>query len=72
MNVGEHISFWIMIYSSYMPRSGLKDHIVALFLDFKGTSILFSTEAVTDLHSTNSVGEFFFLYTLSSIYLQTF
>ena len=45
VNIGVHVSFWIMFFfffSGYMPRVGLQGHMVALFLVFKGTSILFS------------------------------
>ena len=35
---------------------GLLDHIVVIFLVFKGTSILFSTVAVSIYIPTNSVG----------------
>ena len=31
-----------MVFSRYMTRSGIADHMVALFLVFQGTSILFS------------------------------
>ena len=46
VNIGVHVSFWIMVFfffsPRYMPRVGLQGHMVALFLVFKGTSILFS------------------------------
>ena len=47
-----------------MPRSGITD-MVALFLVFKGTSILFSIVAVPVYITTNSVGGFPYLHTLS-------
>ena len=34
VNIGVHISFWIMVFSEYVPRSGLLDHMVALFSVF--------------------------------------
>ena len=40
------------------PGVGLLDHMVALFLVFKGTFILFSTVAVPIYIPTNSVGGF--------------
>ena len=40
--------------------------MVILFLDFKSTSILFSTVAAPTYIPTKSVGGFFFLHTLSS------
>ena len=48
------------------PGMGLLDHIVVLFLVFKGTSILFSITVVPIYIPTNSVGGFPFLHTLSS------
>ena len=50
------------------PGMELQDHIIALFLLFKRTSILFSIVAVPIYILTNSVGEFPFLHILSSIY----
>ena len=48
---------------------GLRDHIVALFLVFGGTSIVAAPVYIP----TDSVGGFPFLLTLSSIhYLQSF
>ena len=34
VNTEVHVSFWIMIFSRYMPRMGLLDHRVILFLVF--------------------------------------
>ena len=42
------------------------DHVVALFLVFKGTSILFSVVAAPIYTLVNSIGGFSFLLTLSS------
>ena len=42
MNTGVHVSFQTRVFYRYMPRSGLLDHMVTLFLVFKGNSILFS------------------------------
>ena len=47
--------------------AGLLDHMVILFLVFKGTSTLFSTVAAIYI-PTNSVGGFPFLHILSSIH----
>ena len=46
----------------------LNEHIVDLFLVFKGISILFSIMAVSVYIPTNSVGRFPLLHILSSIY----
>ena len=52
---------------------GFLDHMVILFLVFKGTSMLFSIVAASIYIPTNSIGRFPFACTLSDIYhLQTF
>ena len=67
MNIGVHVSFWIMVLSWYMPRSGIAGLYVNFIFSFlrnlrKPTYIL-----------TNSVGVFPFLHTLSSIcYINCF
>ena len=50
------------------PEVGLLDHIVALFLIFKGTSMLFSIVAVPTYIPTNSVEGFPFFHAFSIIY----
>ena len=32
MNTGVHVSFWSIVFSRYMPRVGLLDHMVALYV----------------------------------------
>ena len=34
MNTGMHVSFWIIFFSGYMPRSGIAGSYVALSLVF--------------------------------------
>ena len=63
MNIGVHVSFQIIVFSRYMPRSWIADQ----FLIFWGTSILFSIVAVPIYFSTNSVGGFLFLQHLLSV-----
>ena len=48
VNIGLHVSFQIMDFSGCMVFSGvgLLDHMAALFLVFKGNSILFSIVTV--------------------------
>ena len=54
-------------------RAGLPDHMVTLFLIFKGTSVLFYPVIAPIPIPANSVGGFPFLHTLSSIsYLEIF
>ena len=50
------------------PGVGLLDHMVALFLVFKGNSIFFSIVALPVYIPTNSDGGVPFLHILSSIY----
>ena len=50
------------------PEVGLLDHMVALFLVFKGTSILFSIVFVPIYISHQQCGRVLFFHTLSSIY----
>ena len=75
MNIGVHVSF---CPSRYRPRSGISVsdgssiclgvgflcQMVALFLVFWGTTILFSTVAVSTCIPTNNVGGFPFFHTL--------
>ena len=51
------------------PEVGLLDHMVILFLVFKGTSLLFSIAAAPICIPINSIGGFPLIHTLSSIYL---
>ena len=60
VSIGVHVSFRIMLFSGYMPRSGIAGSY--------GRIILFSIMAVPIYIPTNSVGGFPFLHTLSSIY----
>ena len=71
-NIGVHISF--QRFSLHIwPGVGLQDHMVTLFLIFKGISIFFSIIAVPIYVLNNSIEGFLLLHTLSSIYyLQTF
>ena len=34
VNIGVHVSFSILVYSGYMPSSGIGSHMVVLFLVF--------------------------------------
>ena len=79
MNTGIHISFQIMFFSRYMPRSGNAwsyDSSVFIFFSFhiwyytcfKGNSILFSVVAIQIFIPTNNEGGFPSLHTLSNIY----
>ena len=56
------------IFLDIYPGGELLNYMVAIFLVFYGTSILFSTVAVSIYIPTNSARGFPFLHTLSSIY----
>ena len=58
VNIGVPVSFSILVSSGYMPRMGLLGHMVALFLAFKGISILSSLVAVSIYIPINSVRAF--------------
>ena len=68
VNTGVHVSFQIMGFFGYMPRSGILDHVVVLFLFFKGISIMFSILVILIYIPTNSVRGFPFFHTLFRIY----
>ena len=61
-------SFEPLFSSDICPIVELLNLMVALFLVFKGNSLLFSIVAVWIYIPTNSVGGFPFLHILSSIY----
>ena len=68
VNFGMHVSCRSYFSLDICPGVGLQGYIVALFLVFIGTSILFSMVALPMYIPINSVGGFPFLHTLSSIY----
>ena len=68
MNIKVHISFLIIYDLDICSGEGLQGHMIAQFLVFKGTPIMFSIVTVPIYIPTNSVGGFPFLHTSSSIY----
>ena len=75
MNTGVHVSFSILVYSGYMPRSGIAESYGGFIPSFLKESpyLPSSLVAVTIYIPTNSARAFPFLHTLSSIYcLQIF
>ena len=56
MNNGMPVSFSILVYSGYIPRSGTAASYDALILDFKEISIPSSIVAVSTYIPTNSAG----------------
>ena len=57
MNIGVHVSFR-MVFSGYMPSSGIARYMVVFFLVFKEISILFSIVAVSIYIPTNNARGF--------------
>ena len=74
MNTGVHVSFRIMVFSRYMPRSGTAASYGSSTFSFLRNlhTILFSI-AVVPIHiPTNSVGGFPFLHTLQHLLFVDF
>ena len=68
MNIGVHVFFELEFSLDICPGVGLLDYTVALYLVFKGISILVSIVVALVYIPTNSVGGFPFLHTFFSIY----
>ena len=70
MNTVVQVCFQIFhLFPIYDPNVGLLDHMVALFLVCKRTSVLFSIVAGPIYISTNIVGGFPFLHILCRIFV---
>ena len=67
VNTGVYVSFQIVVFSGYTPKSGIAGSYDSSVF-FERNSTLFSIVDVPVYISTNSVGGYPFLYTLSSMY----
>ena len=65
---GVPVSFQIMVFSRYMPRSGIARSHGSCIFSFLRKSVLFSIVVIPIYIPTNSVEGFPFLHTIFSIY----
>ena len=68
VSAGVHVSFQIMVFSRYVPRSGIARSCGGCIFGFLRKSMLFSIVVIPIYIPTNSVGEFPFLHTFPSWY----
>jgi len=72
MNTGLHVSLKIVVFSGYMPSSGIVVSYGRFSLVFKGISILFSIMAISVYIPTESAGGLPFLHNFYNIYFCRF
>ena len=68
MNIVVHDSFWIMVFSGYMPSNWIAGLYGSSICSFLRNLHMFSIVAVSIYITSNSARGFPFLHTLSSIY----
>ena len=67
MNTAVHVSFWIMVFTGYMPSIEIARSCGGSAFSFLRNPTLFSVVAIPIYIPTRSVGGFPFLHILSSI-----
>ena len=67
MNIGVHVSFWIIVLSRYVLKRGIVESYGNSVFGFLRNLYAVLHSGLTNLHSHHSVGSFPFLHTLSSI-----
>ena len=58
INIGLHVSFWIVVFSKYIPRSGITGSYDNSIFSFQSNFHMVLYSDCTNLHPTNSVGGF--------------
>ena len=61
MRIRLHVSFWIMLFSGYVPRSGIAEAYGSSIFKFLRNHYTILNSGCVNLHWPNSAGEFCFL-----------
>ena len=72
MKMQMHVSFWIIVLSGYMPRSGIAGSYGSSIVSFWGTSILFFIVVTPVYFHANSEVVFPFLHNFGTILTSLF